>query len=242
MCSRITLTIATVCYNAEKDIKDTVESVIPFVNDGVEYVIIDGGSNDGTLDILLNYKNSISNIVSERDEGIYDAMNKAIKLAKGRWIIFINCGDLLLSVPSELYDENHFNMDCILGSVMVDDNKLIKAKVSPFIYIRNTIPHQGLFYNIEKNNIKFDTRYKIFADHDLNLKLYKRGFDYFIIDEVVAYHSLNGISVDKKKATKESFALRREHGGVFLLIVAFFFFKYEGIVKRIKSISKWLRR
>lgn len=241
MFTKITLTIATVCYNAEKDIEETVSSVIPFVNDEIEYVVVDGGSNDGTLGVLHKYEKSISRIISEPDDGIYDAMNKAIKWARGRWLIFINCGDRLLSIPKELLCIEFPRTDCLLASVLVNGNKIIRPRVSPFIYIRNTIPHQGLFYNLERNKIEFNTSYKIFSDHDLNLKLYKQGFNYVILDEVVAYHALDGISVDKKKAKKESYVLRYNHGGVFLLIISFLYFKYEGITKRIKNLLNKLR-
>lgn len=230
------LTIATVCFNAVNEIEKTINSIIPFINNQIEYIVVDGKSEDGTLNLLRNYESKISLIISEKDEGIYDAMNKAVKNAAGDWIIFINCGDRLLSIPKEIMNDDYLSYDCILASVLTDNNRMIVPKVSIFMYIRNTIPHQGLFYNISRNKIDFDTQYKIFADHDLNLKLYKSGFKYYFVDKIVAYHALDGISTNKAKAAKESFFLRKNHGGWFLLIVSYLYFKVEGLIFRLKKL------
>lgn len=85
--------IITVCYNAQKDIEKTVLSVLGQTYPNYEYIVIDGGSTDGTIDIIRRYKNRLACFVSEPDDGIYDAMNKGIMAATGEWINFINAGD-----------------------------------------------------------------------------------------------------------------------------------------------------
>ena len=92
------ISIVTVSYNAVATIEQTILSVINQTYPNIEYIIIDGGSKDGTIDIIRKYADQIAYWVSEPDEGIYDAMNKGIKIATGEWINFMNCGDSFLDM------------------------------------------------------------------------------------------------------------------------------------------------
>ena len=84
--------IITVTYNAEKVLEDTIQSVISQTYHHVEYIIVDGASKDGTLSIIDRYRSRITTVVSEPDKGLYDAMNKAISLASGDYLCFLNAG------------------------------------------------------------------------------------------------------------------------------------------------------
>ena len=87
------ISVVTVVYNSEALIENTVKSIINQSYSHIEYIVVDGGSTDGTIDILNRYKKNISTLISEPDHGIYDAMNKGIRLATGDFLVFINSGD-----------------------------------------------------------------------------------------------------------------------------------------------------
>ena len=87
------ISIITVSYNAVKVIEQTISSVVNLNFDDYEYIIVDGGSTDGTIDVIKNYKDKITQWISEPDKGIYDAMNKGAYIAKGEYLIYINAGD-----------------------------------------------------------------------------------------------------------------------------------------------------
>lgn len=87
------VSVITVCYNAEKEIERTIKSVLSQTYTNLEYIIVDGNSSDKTMEIVLHYSENITKIVSEPDKGIYDAMNKGIKMANGEWVIMMNAGD-----------------------------------------------------------------------------------------------------------------------------------------------------
>lgn len=94
------VTVVTVVFNGAQDIASTIESVLTQAFDDKEYIIVDGGSDDGTLAIVASYDGRIDLVVSEPDRGIYDAMNKAIARASGEYILFMNCGDTFASIDA----------------------------------------------------------------------------------------------------------------------------------------------
>lgn len=113
------ISVVTVCYNAINDIEKTILSVINQTYSNIEYIIIDGGSTDGTMDIVNKYKDKIDVIVSEPDKGIYDAMNKGIDRATGDWINFMNAGDCFFNnvALENVFPRNYesVNFDILYG-------------------------------------------------------------------------------------------------------------------------------
>ena len=87
------VSVVTVCLNAVNEIERTMLSVLDQTYTNIEYIVIDGGSTDGTVDIIRKYQDRIAHFISEPDKGLYDAMNKGIDLATGEWINFMNAGD-----------------------------------------------------------------------------------------------------------------------------------------------------
>lgn len=94
------ISIITVCYNSCTNIEKTIKSVLSQNYDNIEYIIIDGKSTDGTIEIIQKYSNNIDTFISEPDNGIYDAMNKGIKHSTGEWLMFMNAGDTYISNDS----------------------------------------------------------------------------------------------------------------------------------------------
>ena len=103
------ISIITICYNSEKTIAATINSVINQTYKNIEYIVIDGKSEDGTLDVINKYKDHISKLVSEKDDGIYYAFNKGLKLCTGDLIGFVNSDDVLTSNALEILVKYHNN-------------------------------------------------------------------------------------------------------------------------------------
>ena len=173
------ISVVTVSFNCVKNIEKTICSVINQTYKNIEYIIIDGGSTDGTLDIIKKYDRYISYWKSGPDKGIYDAMNKAIKIANGQWISFMNCGDLFYNenVLSEVFNSDTSEFDVIYGSVQKnwgDGKKLIvypdevKSVEMPFC-------HQSSFVKTQyMKEFLFDTHYKVVADRNFFIQINKK--------------------------------------------------------------------
>ena len=112
------ITVVTVVYNGILTLDATIKSVISQTYSNLEYIVVDGGSTDGTLELLKKYNSQISIIISEKDDGLYDAMNKGIALSTGEWICFMNCGDIFSScnVLTFIFENNDWTKaDIIYG-------------------------------------------------------------------------------------------------------------------------------
>ena len=101
------ISVITICYNCRTDLEQTVNSVLAQTYANVEYIIVDGGSTDGTLAMMDKYRERITTFISERDNGIYDALNKGVKAATGEWIICMNAGDTFVAdtTLAEIYSQ-----------------------------------------------------------------------------------------------------------------------------------------
>lgn len=194
------ITIITVSYNVKNTIEQTILSVINQNFSDFEYIIIDGGSTDGTVEIIKQYEDKITLWVSERDEGIYDAMNKGVKLAKAKWINFMNAGDTFydLNVFTSVFWEDRMS-DVIYGDNMLcyDWGKILLAPDD----LRNmnehmTFGHQTVFM-IKELLVKypFDCSFKIAADYNLFYTVYKANYVFEYVPICISLFSANdGIS------------------------------------------------
>lgn len=203
---KIKISIVTVCFNAVDTIEDTMLSVLNQTYDLVEYIIIDGGSTDGTVDKIKKYSNQLAYWISEQDKGIYDAMNKGIKIATGDYINFMNAGDKFVS--SEVIDLvakqiiSIPNTDVFFGLTKYEKNGLIKdaLNLKPFIYSNRRfkqmgICHQSIFTEIRlAKTIMFDTSFRIAADYNMMMKIFNNKGSFVDLKIPISIFNINGIS------------------------------------------------
>lgn len=209
------ITVVTVTYNAEKFLEPTLNSVIRQQYDDLEYIIIDGKSTDGTMDIVQRYRSSISLVISEPDKGIYDAMNKGLMNATGEWIIFMNAGDsfyddkVLVRVFSREYPQE---CSLIFGDIMNYSRSLqVKCLFSPFVRWwnkenlgngettwRHAIPacHQSVFVRTDIHRVHpfQGETFPICADWNTMAAILDEGYKYEYVQEPIAWYDVEGCS------------------------------------------------
>lgn len=196
MSTKKIVSIITVVYNGVSTLEKTIQSVVNQTYENVEYIIIDGGSTDGTLDIIKKYEDKINYWVSEEDKGIYDAMNKGIKVAKGDWIYFLGADDILYDVLHKVIDNLDSSKSAIYGDVyMPKKHKIYDGKFTKFKMMFHNICHQAIFYNKEVfKNKQFDLKYKLLADYAFNLSHYDEKSFHYIPILVAFYNDIDGSS------------------------------------------------
>ncbi|MCR4740775.1 MAG: glycosyltransferase [Lachnospiraceae bacterium] len=225
MDNKYLVTVITVCFNAEKDIVKTMESVLNQDFTNFEYIIKDAASKDRTLEYIEEYKGKFEEkgipvrVYSEKDEGIYDGMNIALKHALGRWINFMNAGDCFYAKTtlSEIFGENKYpNAAIIYGDAVEYEyghyykfRKNINA-----IEERMPFSHQSAFVNRELiNRYPFNTSLKIGADYDFMLSMYKKGFHFQDTGKIVCIVSKDGVSsVNVYDTYAEAVKIKKSHG------------------------------
>ena len=233
----IFFSVITVVYNDKINLENTIRNVInqnivDFNCRLTEYIIIDGGSFDGTLDIIKKYENKIEYWNSESDNGLYDAMNKGIEIASGKYIIFMNAGDIFVDSKTLYKIKNLLNVkdypDFIYGdSIEVSKDGRTKfykkAKNHRLIWYGLFTHHQAMLYKrqiIKECNLQYDLKYKIAADYDFTAKFLKLSSNILQIKIPVCVFKQGGISMKnilqgrkeqlmiRKKVFKYSFAKR----------------------------------
>ncbi|MCI8418507.1 MAG: glycosyltransferase [Lachnospiraceae bacterium] len=201
------ISIITVCLNSEATIEQTIKSVLVQKDEHVEYIIVDGNSMDGTRKIVDKYREGIDVIVSEPDQGIYDAMNKGISLAKGEIIGIINSDDWYEPGTFKTIRETFLNSsaDIVYGKMnLVSENGspelLVPTDIEKLRY-EMEIPHSTAFVRkdiYEKFGL-FSLDYKIAADYDLMLRYYSEGVKFVFLNELLANFRMGGVSNQQSK-------------------------------------------
>jgi glycosyltransferase involved in cell wall biosynthesis len=211
------ISIITVAYNAARTIEQTIKSVISQSYENLEYIIIDGGSTDGTLDIIKKYKDRIDFWIREPDKGIYDAMNKGITYANGELIGIINADDWYEP------DIISYIADCLINtdkntvihgllriikdeqfySIKGNSTRVLKYDMiqHPTCFIPKSIYQQCGMYNI---------KYKYSADYDLVLRYVNSGVQFKFIEQVIANFRIGGIS-SAFKAQSDKYLILKRH-------------------------------
>jgi len=216
------ISIITVVYNGEKYLEQTIESVLNQTYNNIEYIIIDGKSIDGTLDIIKSYEKYISYWISESDKGLYDAMNKGIAISKGELIGIINSDDwyeldaveLMVNAYLEHPDKNIFHAD--LFNVDEKNNRKIKRWNNSgfrFKYYAMTYNHPSMFItNKEYAMHKYNMKMRALADYQFILESYlKDENSLYYIDKPIVNYRLDGISANRTlwQGLKEGYEARK---------------------------------
>jgi len=206
------ITVITVVFNNASQLEKTIKSVLSQSYVNIEYIIIDGGSNDGTFGILQKYSEKIDFWISEPDKGIYDAMNKGIEKATGSWINFMNSDDEFYSKDSIgeiFYDHICDSIEIIYGDVVASDNVtsqdlMIKAKPIKQLWKEMCFSHQSCFIRKETlMKYMFNLKYSIAADYFLLLNLYKNKAAFFYHSGPIAKIAIHGVSYSKPQTAVE---------------------------------------
>lgn len=172
------ITVITVVYNDILNLEKTILSVINQTYKNIEYIIIDGGSTDGTVDLIKKYQDNIGFWHSEKDNGIYDAMNKGISYSNGSWVCFMNSGDVFADLDILMHVSYYLdnNNDIIYGDTncIYDFGKYV-VKAKPWDYLQYGMPfcHQSAFVKTDVlRNSPFNLSYKYVADYNFFYECY----------------------------------------------------------------------
>jgi putative colanic acid biosynthesis glycosyltransferase len=207
------VSIITVVYNARQTLEATIQSVLSQNKDLVEYWIIDGGSTDGSLDIIQQYEQELAGWISEPDKGIYDAMNKGIDRAKGDWIYFLGGDDTLRSeIIDRVRAQLTTNFAMVYGDILFDNGYQMRSFFGPRTILQNTIHHQSAFYNATLfSNYRYDVSLKIVSEYDLHLSLYMQKKLTKYIPLLIADCATGGASSELLRSLEETNRVRSRY-------------------------------
>lgn len=194
------VTIITVCRNHAQELERTIRSVESQTWQEREYLVIDGASTDDTLDVIKAHEASITRWVSEPDQGIYDAMNKGVRMARGEWVIFMNAGDTFASDDTlQRVFGSPQNADVIYGDVI--KGELVKKAEAPRNAHRMFYCHQSAFVRTRcLREFPFDIRHRMSADFKQVKQLYLSGKTFLQLDFPVANFDTQGVSNKNRSA------------------------------------------
>lgn len=212
------ISLITVCYNSQSTIEETIKSVLNQNYDNYEYIIKDGLSSDKTLEIVKKYEKKFKGklkIISSKDKGIYDAMNIAIKSAKGDIIGLLNADDILASKDAFKIINDSFKdkVDGVYSNLYIKDYETMSKTIRKFIPKTGNYklgwypPHPTLYLKKEvyEKYGYFDINYKIASDYDFMLRLMKNKVNLKYVNKELVYMRSNGVSTNGLSGYKKSF-------------------------------------
>jgi glycosyltransferase involved in cell wall biosynthesis len=219
------LSVITIVYNNVRDIERTIRSVVNQTYANIEYVIVDGQSNDGTLQIIEKYKDRIAKFISEKDEGIYDAMNKGLSLATGDYVIFMNSGD-------EFYDSETVaavfasgdDADIYYGEteMIADDGSSLgqRRHQAPAKFTWRgfkygmSISHQAIYIRRSLAEL-YDRRYRLSSDIDWVIRAARKAKKIVNVNRYLAKYLVGGMSKKKhRQSLMERFDIMKRNYGL----------------------------
>ncbi len=218
------LSIITINYNDAPGLERTISSVLEQGYDDFEYIVIDGDSKDDSLSVIKKHEEKLTYWVSEKDTGIYNAMNKGIAVAQGEFLLFLNGGDLLTSNSSlqDFISHPSFQGDIIYGDYKFEKGeKVYPDNLYPAYFIKTSLPHQSTFFrkNVFEQLGNYDESYRMGGDRDFFIKAYLSGqFKFVHVRYFLTFFNLEGISNNKthqKRKKEEDERMFKANYGVF---------------------------
>lgn len=236
--------VITVTYNAVNTISETLKSIVEQDYDYVELTIVDGGSTDGTIDLIRNFELTYPNvsILIEEDDGIYDAMNKAISLSTADYVVFMNAGDRfsdngVISFVYKILEREKF--DLVIGNTLIEGKERIKPR-KPFTKASISMPscHQSIFYSRKCIDYsRYDLTYKLAADFKLTLELILKGASVHESSRVFSLISSGGVSdINRIQVWREYEQILNDLSGKNMIRSAYY--KFRRAIESLKSLVK----
>lgn len=244
------VSIITIVYNGDNYLEQTIKSVIEQTYSNIEYIVIDGNSNDGTLDIIRKYGDSIDYWVSGNDNGISDAMNKGLSLSSGEYIVFIHSDDYLINstcveeVISQREGYDIIMCDILFGS---DSKQKVSRGFNFWMNFKTGVLHQGVICKRSVFNRigVFDNAFKLAMDYDFFLRAYNYGLSSKKIPIILSVMRDTGIS-SKQDWTSLSQRFNEEKKvhykhcySSFMFCCYFLYWSFYPMYRLIKQVLKW---
>jgi hypothetical protein len=229
------VSVIVVVYKDSTELLALIDNLASFRGPNLEVVIIDGGSPDNTPEILQQNSDRIDYWLSEPDKGIYDAMNKGLKASRGVWIIHINAGDRLTSVPFDLLRSLGSEIDILCCRVQCEELLFIPRTNWSSRY-QNTWQHQGTFYRRQKHD-GYDTTYRVLGDFAANQRMLSQGMQAAISTDIVSTHLNGGASSQPNILNEEIRSIRENFGRTHQLIHSFLF---RPARRAYRNVSYWI--
>ncbi|GAB1309286.1 glycosyltransferase family 2 protein [Urechidicola sp. KH5] len=218
------ISIITINLNDKIGLEKTIKSVVSQTYISLEFLIIDGASTDGSLDVIETQKEHIHCLISEKDSGIYNAMNKGIQRAKGDYLLFLNSGDILTSNTAieDFVTHTNFNGDIIYGDYKFKKGeKIYPDTLTPFYFLRTSLPHQSTFFKKEVFETMglYDESLKIASDRAFYIKSFlSNQIKFQHVNYALTLFDLEGLSNNAKHLEikrKEDTRIFKEYYGSF---------------------------
>lgn len=214
MASHPRITVITVCFNAQDVIEKTLRSVVSQTYENLEYVIVDGASKDGTMTIVERYRDRIERrgrIVSEPDKGLYDAMNKGVRLATGEWFLLLNCDDVFVDehVVADVaaFIEAHPEADIVYGNTeqVWEYGTIVSAPTEAYRNHKMCISPQATFVRTALHlSHPFDLKYRYAADFEQSTSFALEGRTFLHFDRLVSRVELtSGVTHENHYASEK---------------------------------------
>lgn len=209
------VSIIVAVRNAQDTLEGTLRSALAQDYANKEIVVIDGASTDSTLQVAQKFRNQLSVLISEPDEGIADAYNKGIRNARGDWLYFLNADDTFQSdhILTQIFSiAAAADCDLVVGKVISDSGRMFDGKYGWALVMRNTVHHQAIFYRRHVlRNLEYNTQYRRYGhDHEHNLRLWRADAKVDYRNITVALWKSGGVSDRARwRDYKEEFRVRR---------------------------------